>query len=213
MCAFHPELRAVFVCAKCQQPICNLCSYSRTDGSRYCSQCATAAPTLAPTKARIVGQTDAPPLPVQSRRCVQHPNVAAARTCKSCLRPMCAVCDFLLPGNLHLCPVCVSAPSRPMSRGRKGLLIAAYAMAAYNTIGFVAVASGMFASMARADKAMFGLAYAFLLSLPSLVGAAIGVSCFEQRLRNPPSVWIAAIWNCLLMGIHLIFIVIGSFRQ
>ena len=125
---------------------------------------------------------------------------------------MCPVCDFMLPGNVHLCPKCVIAPRRPMSTGRKQLLIAAYIFAVWNTVGTFLLFSGVFASFAKSDRAAVGLIISVFIFMPSIIGTALGVSTLDKRLSNPPVVWGAAIWNGIITGIHLLLIIIGNFK-
>jgi len=51
------------------------------------------------------------------------------------------------------------------------------------------------------------------LFFPAIVGAALGISCLDRRLNNPATVWIAAVWNSLLLGLHIILIVIGNLKS
>jgi hypothetical protein len=212
MCVNHPDLRAAFACAICSNPICNFCSVTREDGSRICSTCAPAQAVSAPLTLR---RTAAPPPPLtQTLRCIQHPEVAAVHVCNNCQSPMCSLCDFVLPVNNHICPRCIASPAKGMTRGRKGRMIASYIIAGYNTVGLGAVLAGVFSSMlqTQADLQIFGYVFALLLSAPTLVGAALALSCVERRLRNPPSIWIAVIWNGLLLLVHLALTIIGNFK-
>jgi len=37
----------------------------------------------------------------------------------------------------------------------------------------------------------------------------MGISSFDKRLSNTAWVWAAAIWNGLLLGIHVLLIILG----
>jgi hypothetical protein len=213
MCAFHSHLRASFVCSLCYKPICTLCAFTRDNGTRICSECASHSSTGSHAGPRIVGAGDASSASIKGLFCVQHKNVSAVRLCKGCDAPMCATCDFPLPNGHHICPRCVVSPPRRMSSGRMIMLVITYVLAVYGTVGLGLVMSGVFAGMLRdrSARAMFEICFSLFLFVPTLVGAALGISLVDQRLRNPPSVWGAAIWNCLLVSVHLIFIVIGTF--
>jgi hypothetical protein len=212
MCIHHPNLRAAFVCSTCKQLICELCAFTRTDGSRICSQCASSAGSRAAESGpRLAIEAYAPPSRVHALKCLQHPNVPAVQVCKACSGPMCATCDFLLPGDIHLCPRCVAAPPKRMSRQRRGLVIAAYVFAIWGTFALAIVFSGALRSLtqSREDSEAFDMLFGLLLIVPAIVGGGIGISCFDPRLRNPPSVWAAAIWNGLILLIYVGLIIVG----
>src|SRR4051794_4881542 len=60
--------------------------------------------------------------PVTDARCVKHPDSPAVVFCHNCRAPSCATCDFVFPGDIHLCPEC-AVNSRPkMSSGRRKLI-------------------------------------------------------------------------------------------
>ena len=212
MCIHHPDLRAAFVCSLCGQPICSLCAFTRTDGSRVCPRCASSPGARAESGPRLAGRGDLPPRQVHALKCVQHPNVSAVHVCRGCGAPMCATCEFVLPGDLRLCPRCVAAPPKRMSGKRKGLIIAAYVFAVWNTLGLAVLMSGLLRGLAASQggAALIGLVFFCLLLIPSVVGAAIGFSCFDPRLRNPPSIWGAMIWNALLLLIYVALIAVGN---
>lgn len=128
---------------------------------------------------------------------------------------MCATCDFLLPGNLHVCPRCVAAPPKRISAGRKKLVIAAYVFAIWGTLGMVAFMTGAAAGLFKSagGEAAVGAFYSIFLFIPALVGGGLGISCFDRRLRNPPSVWGAAIWNSILLLIHVMLVIIGNLKR
>lgn len=215
MCVHHPDLRAAFVCATCKQLICELCAFTRTDGTRICTPCASSPGARESDRGpRLAVQGHAPPSRVHALKCLQHPNVDAVQVCKGCGGPMCATCDFLLPGDLHLCPRCVAAPPSRMSHSRRGLLIAAYAFAIWGTLAAVVRESGVLAGMVRTrdDEIVLGLIVIFFMRVPAIVGAGLGVSCFDPRLRNPPSVWIAAIWNGLILLLYLATVLLSYLR-
>jgi hypothetical protein len=163
----------------------------------------------------ITDQPDMAAAQVCAMRCLQHPNVAAVQVCKSCGAPMCGTCDFLLPGNIHVCPRCVAAPPKGLSGKRKRLLYTAYGFAVWNTLGLALLMSGVLASefQTKEKEQILGVIYSVFLWIPSLIGAALGISCLDRRLRNPGSVWGAVIWTCILLGIHIVLVVIGNFSK
>jgi hypothetical protein len=215
MCADHPDLRAAFVCGLCGRAICTLCAFTRTDGTRICTICANTAAPVAEEGPKLVGRGHLPPEQVSFLKCIQHPNVGAVHVCKGCGAPVCATCDFSLPGDLHLCPRCVVAPPRRISKSRRVLLGFAYALAAYGTIGLGLLTSGALSSFfdSQSRRQLLGVLFSFGLFFPAIVGAALGISCLDRRLNNPATVWIAAVWNSLLLGLHIILIVIGNLKS
>src|SRR5947207_399167 len=109
-CAQHPNLAATFVCRQCGASLCNTCAFQQSDGSAFCPDCMARRTS----GASFESSSTAPP-PVTSSvptgaTCLQHPNLPATQSCKLCGKFMCATCDFVLPGEIHLCPACVAAP-------------------------------------------------------------------------------------------------------
>ena len=51
--------------------------------------------------------------------------------------------------------------------------------------------------------------FAFLIFIPSLIGTGLGIGSLDKRLGNPPSVWIAAIWNSLISAAFVGLVFIG----
>jgi hypothetical protein len=56
-----------------------------------------------------------------------------------------------------------------------------------------------------------GVVIGLFVGVPSLIAGALGISCFERRMANPPIVWVAAIWNGVLLAAWLLLSVIGAF--
>lgn len=209
-CANHPNLPAIFLCRRCGAAICELCGFPQTDGSRLCPACATvhsAAPAFRSGVSAVA-------LAVQNRNCPQHPNVAAVQICQICGAPMCATCDFLLPGNFHVCPKCATTPQTSLSPKRKRLLIGSFAMAGWCTLVMAALLSGAFRNMVtdKASEEAFGLLISFILFIPSIIGTALGVSSMDRRLSNTMAMWIATIWNGLILGGFILLMIIGIMK-
>jgi hypothetical protein len=102
-----------------------------------------------------------------------------------------------------------------MSPRRRKLMWASYALAVFATIGMAVVMSGALAEMAQTEQAeeLFGLLFFFLVLIPALVGMGVGFSAIDRRLSNPISVWVATIWNILLIGIFVLLMIIGMTMQ
>lgn len=213
MCANHSNLPAVFACKRCGMAICSLCAFPQDDGSRLCPNCATVhSPGYEPP---THGGISAVALAVQDRKCRQHPNVAAVQICKACGAPMCATCDFLLPGNLHLCPHCATSQRTGLSPKRKAYLIGSFALGVWCTVVMAALLAGAFKGMVKhkEDQEAFGMLLMLLLLAPSIIGVALGVSAMDRRLPNSIAMWIATIWNGMILVGFLLLTIVGLFMK
>ena len=210
-CVNHSNVPARFVCGGCEAAICDLCSFPQTDGSRRCAACASERP------AEVVSPGVISPisLPVQNQQCVQHPNVAAVQICRICGGAMCATCDFLLPGNVHVCPTCATRPNTPLSPKRKKMLIGSFALAAWCTLVMAGLMGGMFRGLGRDPQSQqaSGSLLLLILLIPSIVGTALGFSLMDRRLPKTMAMWIAAIWNGLILGGFILLMIIGMIRK
>jgi len=140
--------------------------------------------------------------------CQNHPQVAAVQRCMRCSARICGVCDFAFPGEIHLCPRCVTATAGSLSPGRKGMMIGAYIAAATATLTFAAfifaAASGAFGG---ASEVVAIVVFVFLIACIA-TGLGLGFGTIDRQLNNPISLWIAAIWNGVLaLGFVLMMIV------
>jgi uncharacterized membrane protein YeaQ/YmgE (transglycosylase-associated protein family) len=127
---------------------------------------------------------------------------------------MCGTCDFVMPGNVHLCPVCVLAPARKdLSKGRKGMLVTAYALAVWNTFGLILLSSGALASSTKEAQAIMGILISVFIFLPSVVGTALCISIFERRRPTPDALWGATIWNCLITAALVLLVIVTNFMK
>jgi hypothetical protein len=210
VCYQHASSPAACVCHECGTPICNTCAFEDSAGGQLCPNCiARQRPKTLSTTADV----DAPiPAGVS---CVQHRSVPATRQCKLCGAFMCATCDFSLPGGLHACPKCATAPRSELSSRRKKLLIGSYALAIFSTFGMTVVMSGALAEMARSREGREALGFICMgiALVPSLVGMALGFSAVDRRLANPMSLWIATIWNIIILSAFLLLSLIGILRS
>ena len=124
---------------------------------------------------------------------------------------MCATCDFTLPGNLHVCPACAAAPRTALSSRRKGLLIGSYALGVVSTVGMALVLGGAFAELSRSKggQEAIGTIFSAIVLVPGVVGMTLGFSAIDRRLANPLSIWIATIWNVVIVAAFLLLGIIG----
>jgi hypothetical protein len=146
-------------------------------------------------------------------KCLRHPEVMAVLFCSICGAPVCATCDFSLPGDIHACPDCVSRPSETLSSKRRKSLVWSYALAVLSSIGLVLMLliSILGSGHGEIPAEALGMMFSILVLIPSIIGTALGISCFERRLKNPLAVWGAVVWNGLMLGIYILMAIIGSF--
>ncbi len=152
--------------------------------------------------------------PLAGVMCGQHPQVVASHRCKVCGTSVCATCDFTFAGDVHLCPKCAAAPRQVLTPRRRKLLVGAYALAGWCTLGMVAMFSGVFADKfhTEAEQELLGVVLSLVVFVPAMVGTGLGVGAFDRRLGNPLAVWVAGIWNGIILGLFVLLCIIGSFR-
>ena len=128
---------------------------------------------------------------------------------------MCRICDFQFPANLHYCPVCITSFAGKLSPRRKRYMITAYVLAAWSSIGFVCLIAGVAASMGESElgETLVGLALMVLVGFPVIIGTAFGMSAKRPGGPNPVSVWVAFIWNMLLLAGFALLMVMGMFAE
>lgn len=210
VCVQHPNVAAAYACTVCGAPVCATCAFSETGGRQLCPQCMGRAVAARPTGQMRVGSGPSAP---DGARCVQHPHVQAVYQCKVCGAFTCATCDFALPGGIHVCPACAASPQTNLSPRRKKLLIGSYVLAVWTTIAGGLLMSGIFAEIGKTKEgeAMLGVIFSLALLVPSIIGTSLGFSAKERRLPNPTAVWIAVIWNSMVLGGLVLLCIIGSF--
>jgi hypothetical protein len=205
MCAAHPAVAAAFACRDCGTPICSTCAFPDPDG-HICASCATR---------RAMNPVAAPQAIPEGMRCVQHPNVTATAQCHSCRGYMCATCAFSLPGGVQVCPTCATMTKRPLTSKRKKFLIGSYACAVWCSVIMAALLGGVFAKMGatkEGEEAVGLLLFLFLLA-PGITGVALSVGSMDRRLPNPLAIWVAAIWNGLLLAVFFLLMIVGLFMK
>lgn len=144
--------------------------------------------------------------------CVQHPKVAATAQCKSCGAYMCNTCDFLLPGGTHLCPACATRPETELNPKRKKALIGSSILGVWCTVWMALIFSGAFAGSTM-NVNLLGWIFILMVMIPSICGLSWGYGAIDRRRSNPPLLWVATIWNAVILVGFLLLCVVGSFRQ
>ena len=206
-CPQHPGVAATANCSRCGALVCQTCAFPRADGTVWCPRCAMAPQMPVPWAP--------PPAFVQPLNvaCQRHPAVTAIYLCTTCKAPICGTCAFSFPGGIHLCPSCATSPKKPLSGKRRSLVIGALALATWSTIGMVVMFSGALReTVTESDAQALGIVIGLLVGMPAIIGGGIGISCFDRRLSNPPVVWVAAIWNGILLAVWVLLSIIGVMR-
>ena len=218
-CAVHAHQKAVGDCAACHKHICALCSFE-LNRQRYCSDCAAneagrqnrdmatgGLVTLNLTSAPSGGwrRADAPPAP-----CAVHPDNVSVAACRLCTKPVCATCDFAMPGGVHLCPSCVenSQASPEVNPKRRKLSYIAIALASWSTLMLVLMFAGAFNSL-FADEATGKGADVIITNItmwPLLIGTGLAMSAMDRKLKSTAIMKVAVWWNGILAGLFLLFI-------
>lgn len=161
-----------------------------------------------------------PPLPESppvraGAMCAQHPKVQATQQCRRCGGFMCATCDFAFPGNVHFCPSCISKADEGLSGKRKTLMIWSYVLAAWSTVGMACLLSGALRGMANSKEEQTALGWVLLIFVlgPALTGMSLGITAKRKNVPNPGTLWIAIIWNVILVASFVLLMVIGLTRR
>jgi hypothetical protein len=204
-CVQHPSVAAAYACKDCGAAICATCDFTQADGSHLCPNCAGRRAVSGPPP--IITK----PVIASDARCVQHPHLQATARCKTCGAFMCDTCAFDLPGGIKICPTCATAPRSSLSPKRKRFLLGSYAMAVWCTFMMGALFAGAFKGMARTkeDQQALGVFLMLLLLAPSIVGLALAASSMDRRLPNTIAMWIAAVWNALILGGFILLMIAG----
>ncbi|MBI5722507.1 MAG: hypothetical protein HZA50_01005 [Planctomycetes bacterium] len=213
-CFNHPTVPAAITCIRCGRRMCQTCAFLLPNGTASCPTCMSLG-SMSPNDqnlaalAVMTGSASSPlPTAPPGTKCRLHPQADAMHLCRSCRAPVCATCDFSFPGGIHLCPTCAVSPQQGLTGKRKVLVGVAFALAIWVTAGTALLFSGMAANAGESAATLIGI----LIGIPAIIGGGVGIACFERRLGNPPVVWVAAIWNIILLALMMILTVIGSFR-
>lgn len=209
-CAQHGDVAATHTCSRCGKNLCQVCVFPQAGGSVLCPACAATPPALG-AQVPGVGRPSPVVRPTSaalSTTCRVHPDVPATHLCTKCRSPVCDTCAFVFPGGVYLCPSCATTPQKGVTGKRKGRVVWAIVLAVWGTLALVALLAGA-PMMPPSEGEVFGAIMGFLGFVPSMVGLGVGISCFERRLANPPIVWVAAIWNIVIVGVWILLIIVG----
>jgi len=95
------------------------------------------------------------------------------------------------------------------------MLIASFVLASVATLGLLAVfvMGAVVGADSEETAAAVGGAFLLFCFLPSVVGLGLGVSAMEKNVATPTSVWVASIWNGLLLGVFLLMSILGNLME
>lgn len=144
--------------------------------------------------------------------CAQHTEVASVARCRVCGNGVCAICDFALPGGIHVCPSCIETRNDDeISPKRTRNAWIAIGFATLATIIIALTVSGVFhrAVGVSTDDEAVNTVTGNLMLWPVIAGMGFAFASFDRRLRKTAVIWTAVIWNCALMSLFLLFLVVG----
>lgn len=150
-----------------------------------------------------------PAVPI-GQLCVRHPGVQAVQICKVCGAAMCETCDFVFPGNIHLCPTCATSPRKGLKGKRRTYLIWSYILGIWSALAMLFILSGAAAESvgSEADEEILGIIMTVTILIPAIIGMALGCSAMERHSK-PVSVWVATLLNGVIVGVFILLIIIG----
>lgn len=235
VCGAHPRQPAVTRCSSCGKQLCALCTFELggwdfcgdcalrqadvAEGRRLCPECGRSMPAEAETcdcgRALEKPVSASPPArrwKVPEGACVNHLGSPAVITCALCARSICDVCDFVLPGGIHVCPSCIEAQSTAdASPKRKSWSYLALGLAAWSTLLFALLVGGLFNSIFNSEggEEASGVIGAAIL-WPCVIGTGIAVAARDKRLKNTGLMNAAVWWNAIIAGIFLLLILANN---
>jgi hypothetical protein len=76
------------------------------------------------------------------------------------------------------------------------------------------VMGGAFADAAnsKAGAEAVGMAMMFLVLVPAIIGMSLGFSAKDRNQANPISLWVALIWNIIIIACFLLLCLIGLMK-
>ena len=127
---------------------------------------------------------------------------------------MCHTCTFDFPGGIKICPTCAANPRTAISPKRKKMLIGSFALAVWSTLVAVALFLGIVEGVFRdpAGQQALGSLIMVVVAIPSLIGLVMGIVCMDRRMTNTTAMWVATVWNGLMVGGIVLLVVAGLLR-
>ena len=143
------------------------------------------------------------------KMCVNHPTVEAVVKCKICRTYICNTCDFSFPGGIHVCPKCVVAVENKISKKRKKYLIWSYILAGLSTFFLFLFFSALAGADSESEAESIGVGFFYLIFLTAITGTVLGFNAIDRRLKNPMSIWIAPLWNLIILAVLVLISITG----
>ncbi len=234
-CFEHPRRPAITRCSSCGRPVCTLCAFELGNWD-YCGDCVAeqSKSRLEPQLCSECGRSNAaestacvcghPLLPVTpvaaaavrrkmlDERCANHPESEALVRCGLCARPLCATCDFALPGGTHVCPACVEAQSTSEpSAKRKSLSHLALGLAVWSTLFVGMLFLGFFKTLLEGEGSEAAdVGITAITFWPAVIGLGLALASREKRLKNTALMQAALWWNGAIVVIFLLLIIVNN---
>lgn len=96
-----------------------------------------------------------------------------------------------------------------MSSKRKRRVYWALGLAIWSTVGTVVFLLVCAGATSAQELEVIGNVAGLLVLMPLLVGLGLSLSCFEKNLSNPPIIWVASIWNGVVIAAWILLIIVG----
>lgn len=203
-CRNHPAVEADYKCAKCGANLCKVCAYLQPENTSLCLEC---------YKDVILNKRTHPPLHIpEGAMCSNHPTVPAVQICQLCQSPICKICDFEFPNNVHVCPNCVNKPTKPSQKCQRNL-VWSYILAALGTFGYFLNMYFYWQIAPALSEHVYGIFFMAIILGPSITGLSLATSAKIPNRKTPLNILISMIWNSLLIGIFFILVIVGQLRN
>ena len=145
--------------------------------------------------------------------CVNHSAVQAAVRCEICNTAICNTCVFAFPGGPRVCPKCAVVNKETISPRRKHSVYWSYGLAVLASVLFVVFFVAAGTAETEEDLEMISGFFFLLLLGMSIGGTATGFNAIDKRRSNPFWVWIAPIWNLVILGLLALLVIIGNLME
>jgi hypothetical protein len=87
-------------------------------------------------------------------------------------------------------------------------------LAAGATLGIILIigSAALHPVKSKEDEQLLGVLFTLTVMLPSIIGLGIGLGAIDRRYKNPASLWAAAIWNGVILGVFLLLCIVGLMK-
>lgn len=175
---------------------CQACGVLNPMSAAFCRSCRS--------QFSLWSAMSAPQPSVNKIHCTQHPDVPAVMRCQVCHSGVCATCDFVVPGGVHVCPACIEKePSNELEPARRNKMIAGFFIAAYSTLMLALGRSGALVRTFGNDKDTLKILGLFIF-WPMVIGVGVSLAALDKRRGNTTSIIVGVVWNCINLGLLLL---------